>query len=294
MTSKGVLITGCSSGFGLEMVERFLEKGWIVVATLRNASARSRLFETQKQKYGARLKLLSLDVTSEKERADAVRLVDQELSGRLDCLVNNAGYGLFGSLEDISERQLREQMEVNFFGTALMTRALLPALRRAQGRVINLSSVFGFTGFPLTSAYCASKFAVEGLTESLRVELAPHGIQVCAFEPGGYRTRFADSVLWGENSFSDSSAYLTPTRGYQAFKEKLSTVPHPAQPADVARSIVKLAGCRTMPARMVSGKDAGFMALLRHQPLGSRISEFLLAKIYRRFIAKGTSPRSLK
>ncbi len=285
MNTKTVLITGCSSGFGLEMVNRFLEFDWTVVATLRNASSRQSIFDEQKKKYGSRLKVLNLDVTSSDDRANAVRCVLEEFDGKLDCLVNNAGYGLFGSLEDISEKQLREQMEVNFFAAALITRAFLPALRLARGRIINLSSVFGFSGFPLTSAYCASKFAVEGLTESLRIELAPYGIQVSSVEPGGHRTRFSEQVIWGESSFSESSTYLIPTRGYNSFKAKLSRGANPAKPDAVAKSVVKLAESHRMPARVVCGKDAILMSFFRHRPLGSRIAESLISLIYRkRFI----------
>ena len=176
--TKTVLITGTSSGFGRQLAPRFLNAGWTVIATLRDASKRSDLFAADLAKSPGRLFVLSLDVARENERVAAAGFIDRQFEGKLDCLVNNAGFGLFGALEDLSEDQIRRQMEVNFFGLVLLSRSLLPHLRRARGRIINITSALGYLGMPLTSLYCASKFAVEGLSESLYYELKPHGVQV--------------------------------------------------------------------------------------------------------------------
>lgn len=287
---KTVLITGCSSGFGYQMVPLFLKNGWQVIATLRRATERASLFESEKNDFKDLLQVLELDVTQAKDRNAVLELIQTRYEGNLDCLINNAGYGLFGALEDISEEQLRDQMEVNFFGTALLTRALLPPLRAARGRIINLSSVFGFSGFPLTGGYCASKYAVEGLSEALRLELAPLGVQVSLVEPGGHRTRFAESVAWGERSFSKDSAYYTATEGYRAFRDHLAQRPNPQVADTVAQEILRLATASRMPARVVCGKDAKMMSILKQKRMGAKIAEFVLGTLYRRRFLSWSQP----
>lgn len=181
------------------MVDEFLKRGWCVIATLRNAETRKDIFAEYSSLLTGDanpLMILSLDVANPEEREQVTLWVHQH--GRLDALVNNAGYGLFGALEDLGEDQLRYQMEVNFFGAALLTRSLLPYLRQSHGSVTFISSTFGYLGFPLTSAYCASKFALEGLAESLYYELQPHHVRVALIEPGASRSHFGVNVQWGE------------------------------------------------------------------------------------------------
>lgn len=257
-----VLVTGSSSGFGRELVTNFLERGWDVIATLRNAEGRRGDFEGEMGRYPGKLTLLELDVRDAAQRAAIARHIDEKCGGRLDCLVNNAGYGLFGALEDLSEEQIRGQIEVNFTGLALLTRQLLPQLRAARGRIINISSVLGFAGMPLTSLYCASKFAVGGFSESLRHELAPHGVQVSWVEPGGFRTKFGDNVAWGANSLSPTSPYALQSRNYKALRDKL-TAGRGTSPAPVIRAVMSLATRSRMPARVRCGRDAAVMHFLR-------------------------------
>jgi NAD(P)-dependent dehydrogenase (short-subunit alcohol dehydrogenase family) len=182
--------------------------------------------------------------------------------GRLDLLVNNAGYGLFGALEDLDEEQLRHQMEVNFFGAAMVTRGVLPFIRSAVGRIINVSSICGRIAMPLSSAYCASKFALEGLTESLYFELRPQGIQVALVEPGGFRTRFGDAIHWGAHSFSES-VYREETDGFLSLRNRLASRVNPPDPATVSERIFRLAEARQMPLRTVIGTDAGQLSWVR-------------------------------
>jgi NAD(P)-dependent dehydrogenase (short-subunit alcohol dehydrogenase family) len=198
-----VLITGCSSGFGRAMVTAFLKEGWNVFATMRRVPERRALFSEDLVQYGGRLTVLELDVTSPSERQEVVDAVRRG-AGRLDCLINNAGYMLLGAFEATSEEQLRQELEVNFFGAVLLLRLALPLLRASRGVVINISSVFGFMTWPLTSLYCASKFAVEGWSQSLAQELRPHGVRVALVEPSGYATHLADNIEWGNESVDDS------------------------------------------------------------------------------------------
>lgn len=253
--TKTVLITGTSTGFGHRLVPRFLDAGWTVLATMRHADHRQSLFKDEAAKAADRLLIINLDVAKTEDRAAVARFIDDRFAGRLDCLVNNAGFGLFGALEDMSEAQLREQMEVNFFGLALLTRQLLPPLRQARGRIINLSSVLGYTGMPLSSPYCASKFAVEGLSEALYYELRPHGVQVALVEPGAFRTGFGLNTAYGESSLDQSSAYAAQFASFKHYREARATgAGNPPDP--VIDAVMKLAAARKMPLRVRCGKDA--------------------------------------
>lgn len=180
---KTVLITGASSGFGKETVKLFHEKGWNVVATMRTPS----------EEFSSLNGVLTtrLDVTDEGSIAAAVQTAVGAFGG-IDVLVNNAGYGAFGALEVAPDAEVRQQMEVNLFGLIAVTKGVLPGMRaRQSGVIVNVSSVGGKITFPFCSLYHATKFAVEGLTESLQYELNPVGIRVKIIEPGGYKTEFA-------------------------------------------------------------------------------------------------------
>lgn len=253
---KSVLVTGASSGFGRDVVTALLGRGFRVVAAMRAAAARRSLFAEELARYAGALEIVELDVTCAAERDAVVALAEAR---GLDGLVNNAGYGLFGALEDVSEAQLRDQMEVNFFGLALLTKALLPTLRRSRGFIVNLSSSFGTTAFPLTSAYCASKFAVEGFSEALYHELGPHGVRVHIVEPGGHRTRFAANTRWGEGS---EGAYAARTRAYRALHARLSSGAG-TPPDAVVRAIVDLAVNPRSLLRVQVGRDARALGALR-------------------------------
>lgn len=213
---RKVLITGATSGFGKLLVDAFLTNGDFVIASGRQLNSRPEIFENERVKYSRRFLEIEMDVTLADQVQQAASLIKQKL-GHIDILINNAGFGLFGALEDIQDPEIRYQMEVNFFGTVSVTRAFLPMLRIARGKIFNFSSVFGFMGFPLTSLYCASKFAVEGLTESLRGELAPHGVQVCLIEPGGYRTNFGKNLSWSQAD--PDSIYHVQMKNYRMIHE---------------------------------------------------------------------------
>jgi NAD(P)-dependent dehydrogenase (short-subunit alcohol dehydrogenase family) len=279
---KIALVTGCSSGFGKDIVAGLLAEGWTVVATMRGADKRAALFADETKAYPDRLKLLDLDVTDPARRKAAAEFVAG--LGGLDLLVNNAGIGVMGALEDVSEDLLRRQFEVNFFGAALLTRELLPALRRSKGKVIMLSSILGRQSFPLGSAYCSSKFALEGLSESLAYELSPHGVQVCLVEPGGFRTKMADNTVWGEKYGDKSSPYALQNANLGLMRDAMMAKPG-ASPEIVARRIVALAGMRKMPRRAAVGKDAvGLIALTSVLP--DSVISFLFTRLYDKLFLK--------
>lgn len=249
---RKVLITGSTSGFGKLLVEAFLRNGDFVIATGRKLNTRSEVFAAERKSHPDKLLEVTMDVTDKAEVEKALKEIEAKC-GSVDILVNNAGYGLFGALEDCKEEEIRYQMEVNFFGTVNVTKAFLPLLRKSKGKIFNFSSVFGFMGFPLTSLYCASKYAVEGLTESLRGELAPHGVQVCLIEPGGYRTNFGSSLAWSKPE--PTSVYKTQFSNYQKLRDKLASRPNPQSPSEVSEGLLKLSMKSKLPMRKVFGKD---------------------------------------
>jgi NAD(P)-dependent dehydrogenase (short-subunit alcohol dehydrogenase family) len=274
-----VLITGCSSGFGRLMVGEFLDQGWRVLAGLRRAPERSELFAAERARAGDRLRLLDLDVNDAGGRRAAVAAVAEWADGRLDCLVNNAGQGIFGALEDASEAEIRAQLEVNFTGLALLTRDLLPALRAARGRLICVSSVLGYAGLPLSSLYCASKHAVEGLGEALAYELEPHGVQVCLVEPGSFRTEFSGNAAWVARTARERTPYSAMTRAYRAQRARLAASLG-ADPRGVTRAVTRLAGRARLPLRYRCGRDARAAFWLKRL-LPARLFHAIVARVYR-------------
>lgn len=281
---RKVLITGATSGFGKLLVEAFLRNGDYVIATGRNLSGRKEVFEKERSSYSDKILEVTMDVTNKAEVASAVALIESK-HGSVDILINNAGYGLFGALEDLEEEEIRYQMEVNFFGTVNVTKSFLPLLRKAKGKIFNFSSVFGFMGFPLTGLYCASKYAVEGLTESLRGELAPHGVQVCLIEPGGYRTNFGNNLAWSQKN--PASIYRQQFNNYKTLHQKISQR-KPQQPSEVSEGILKLSKRSRLPMRKVYGKDGLMSHILKRclpSPVYFGIMDTVFKKVFMRSAA---------
>lgn len=205
MKQQVVLITGATAGIGRRTALDLARAGYRVFATGRRAEALAAL---KTEAAGTSLETLALDVTKPASIDAARAAIDAATGGHgVDVLVNNAGYGLIGPLEELSDADLRAQFETNVFGLMAVTRAFVPAMRaRGVGRVINVSSVGGRMTFPLMGAYNATKYAVESLSDALRVELRPFGIHVSLIEPGSIRTEFAD-VSVGTLRVSADSPY---------------------------------------------------------------------------------------
>ncbi|HLG54220.1 MAG TPA: SDR family oxidoreductase [Vicinamibacterales bacterium] len=231
-----VLITGCSSGIGRMATGLFAGRGWNVVATARQPEVLSDL-------AAPNVALLQLDVTDETSVAAAVSAAVARF-GRIDVLVNNAGYGHFGPLEAISGADLARVFGVNVLGLAAVTRHVLPVMRRQQsGTVVNVSSIGGRVTGPLASAYYASKFAVEGLSDSLAYELKAHGIRVKLVEPAHFKTRFIDrSLQWATHE-----AYEPQTSNMRAWVEHSDRRAPSAEP--VAEAIYRAATDRSARLR---------------------------------------------
>ncbi len=201
MSEKKVwFITGTSSGFGRLLAEEVLAKGERVVATARKPEVLQDLIE----KYPETARAVKLDVTNLDDAKNSVAEAVKSF-GRIDVLVNNAGQALVGAVEEASAEQVKQQFDTNVFGVLNVTREALPILRRQKsGHIVNISSLVGFSALPLLGLYSASKFALEGLTESLAAEVAPFGIKTMIVEPGPYKTGFADRGLnFGENELPE-------------------------------------------------------------------------------------------
>jgi NAD(P)-dependent dehydrogenase (short-subunit alcohol dehydrogenase family) len=191
ISSRVWLITGSSTGFGRALAEAVLVQGDRVIVSARNPDK----IQDLEQQYPQAAKAVRLDVTDPSTIQTAVQ-IGLETFGRIDVLVNNAGYGLMGAIEEVSDEQIRDQFETNFFGLLNVTRAVLPTLKQQHaGHILNISSIAGRLTSPMLGLYHASKFAVEGLSETLAQEMEPFGIHVTIIEPSGFGTDFASRSL---------------------------------------------------------------------------------------------------
>ncbi|MES2275721.1 MAG: SDR family oxidoreductase [Bacteroidota bacterium] len=241
-----VLITGASSGFGKVAAKLFHTKGWNVIATMRSPEKETELSTLND------VLVTKLDVTGQSTIQSAVK-AGIEKFGRIDVLVNNAGYGALGALEAASEEEIKKQFDVNFFGLVAVTKAVLPAMRQQKsGIIINVSSVGGRITFPFSSLYHATKFAVEGLTESMQYELNPLGIRFKIIEPGGYKTEFAGRSisLFGAGGLDDYQP------AFDKFTAMLDAWPMSENIGEVADAIYEAATDGTEKLRYPVGHDA--------------------------------------
>jgi NAD(P)-dependent dehydrogenase (short-subunit alcohol dehydrogenase family) len=241
------LITGCASGFGRALVEAVLARGDAVVATARRVEQLADLARSD------RVYPVELDVTSAAQRDAAVRATMARF-GRLDVLVNNAGRTQVGAVEETTEQELRALFELHFFGPAALTRAVLPIMRdQGGGAIVQMSSVGGQVTAPGFGAYCATKFALEGLTETLRDEVVPFGIHPMIVEPGAFRTGlFRPGAVYQSAEISAYAETVGPTRQSVGGNDGLQ----PGDPGKAARAILTALDAEPPPLRLVLGQDA--------------------------------------
>jgi NAD(P)-dependent dehydrogenase (short-subunit alcohol dehydrogenase family) len=283
-------ITGTSSGFGLEVTKSVLARGDIVVATALDPVVHSDL----QAKYKDKILPLRLDVTKRSEVEAGVREAIKNF-GRIDIVLNNAGVGYWGAIEEISEAELRRQFEVNFFGSFHVIQAALPVLQKqGGGHIIQISSIAGQAAFPLTGAYSSSKWAVEAMSETVAIETAKFGIKVSIIEPGPFKTNFFRSIKYAENVMEKYRPNYNPNNQNKVDEKKITGKERIAEleqaakqrdnnnvtdknknsveseiwgvrisddsryedPADVVRTIVKVADAKKPPLRVIVGKGA--------------------------------------
>src|ERR671926_607645 len=199
--------TGSSTGIGYETSIALARNGFITYATMRNLN-KAEGIKSAATKESLPLHIQQLDVTDDISVKNAVQAISSETGGRIDVLVNNAGYGLNGAFEDLAMDEIKAQYETNVFGLIRTTQAVLPIMRKQKsGIIVNISSGAGRFGFPGASAYISTKFAVEGLSESMSYELEPFGIRVVIVEPGVIKTNFGDGLVVGKKSQDPNSPY---------------------------------------------------------------------------------------
>ncbi len=246
---KIYFITGASSGFGQALAETVLKRGDSAVLTARRADVLSAVAS----KYPDSAIAVAMDVTSREQRDAAVKSALDRFE-HIDVLVNNAGQGSLGAMEEFSSAQIRSQMEVNFFGLVELTLALLPSMReQKRGHIVNFSSVGGVVSMGGFSLYCASKFAVEGFSEGLRDEVKPLGIHVTIVEPGAFRTEFSGSAnMRPEKSIDDYEPVVEPLRQYLYGNDGKQS----GDPRKAALAIIKAVESDAPPLRLMLGADA--------------------------------------
>jgi NAD(P)-dependent dehydrogenase (short-subunit alcohol dehydrogenase family) len=255
-------ITGCSTGFGRELAKQVLDRGYRAVVTARDPAK----VEDIAAPHGDRALVLQLDVTDPVEVDAAAKSAEQRF-GAIDVLVNNAGIGYFGAVEESDEAEVRRMFEINFFGLSHMTRAVLPGMRkRRKGHIVNISSIGGLRSFPSLAYYHATKYAVEGFSESLALEVAPLGIKVTIVEPSGFRTDWAGrSAAEATNRIAD----YAPTAGKNRDDIRGYSGKQAGDPARAAAAIIAAVESPNPPLRLLLGKAAlrgarGKLDLLKH------------------------------
>lgn len=242
-------ITGCSTGFGRELARLVLDRGWRAVVTARNPAQVADLVQGHEDNALA----LRLDVTDDGQ-IEAAAKATQKRFGQIDVLVNNAGYGYLAAVEEGEDREIRAMFEANFFGLAAMTRAVLPGMRaRRTGCIVNISSIGGLASFPATGYYHATKYAVEGLSESLALEVAPLGIKVVIVEPGPFRTNWAGpSIKQSGTRIEDYEA----TAGVRRSQTEVRSGKQQGDPVRAAEAIIAAVQSPEPPLHLVLGKPA--------------------------------------
>jgi len=257
------VVTGSSSGIGLLTSIALARDGYFVVATMRDLSRRERLDEAaRKAPVNQRLDVRRLDVTEFSEAALIVDNIARDY-GRIDLLVNNAGFSLAGFAEDTTLAELRRQFETNFFGAVAMSKAVLPIMRRQRsGHIIQVTSVGGRVGNPMLSAYCSSKFALEGWSESLRIETHSLGIRVAIVEPGSFDTDiWTRNVTIAQGGLDSSSPNKERSQRFAEFVK--SRAKHRSDPLQVAQLIVRIANNPNPALRYMIGRDAIIQAWMQ-------------------------------
>ena len=301
-----VLVTGASSGIGKACAEWLFARGCRVYGTSRQAPRA--LVEARTSDLAPLLRMIPLDVTSDDSVEAAVGIV-LACEERIDAVVNNAGFGIAGAAELTTMDEAREQFETNFFGTVRICRAVLPVMRQqGSGRILNVSSIAGRIGIPFQAFYSASKFAIEGYTEALRMEVAPFGIQVVLIEPGDFRTGFTAARRMARLGGRQASPGLSEVEGWPAdapaglaaskgdrlrtdgspYAERQARAlavmehdeTHGATPEAVARLVHRVITARSPGVRYAVGPASEKLALLAERLLPSRLLAWGIAKYY--------------
>ena len=275
---KVAVVTGSSTGIGFETSLLLARNGFYTYATMRNPD-KSKAITSLKQKEKLSLEILQLDVTADESVKEAINKITSEQE-RIDVLVNNAGYALVGAFEELSIEEFKEQYETNVFGVIRVTQAVLPIMRNQRcGTIVNISSIAGKIGFPLTSAYVSSKFALEGVSESMAYEIEQFGIKVILIEPGVIKTNFDNNLKIGKrvhNNQNSSYAEMTQKR-ITGFKSRFE---NGSPSIDVAKMILKaITSENPTKLRYLVGNDAFKLIKIRNNVSDKKFRKLVIKSV---------------
>ena len=253
---KVAIVTGSSSGIGFQTALLLARNGFSTYASMRNIEKSKSITEIA-EKERIPLQAIQLDVTDDITVKNAIDKIVEE-GKRIDVLVNNAGYGIFGALEDLSIEEIKAQFETNFFGAIRVTQAVLPSMRNqiGGGTIVNISSVGGQAGIPILSAYNSTKFALEGLSESMSYELEPFGIRVIVIEPGFIKTNIMNSSVLAKKASDQKSPYYSMTHRIESYFRSMMDNPESSSPEEVAKIILNAITSENNQLRFTVGSDA--------------------------------------
>ena len=273
---KVAIVTGTSSGIGFETSLALAREGYFTYATMRDTTKSDKIKEIA-QKENLKINVLELDVDDENSVKTAIaHILDQKQ--RIDVLVNNAGWGLWGCVEDVSVDEFKEQFETNFFSIIRLIQEVAPAMRKqGSGTIVNVSSVVGRIGFPASPAYISSKFALEGLSESLRFEFAPFGIDVIIIEPGVIKTNFMKNMKMAKKSELDTVYKDITTKVVSGVK---MMVEMGTPPKEVANTIVKAIKDKKPLPRYIVGNDASMFLEAKKSKTDIEFENYLKKELY--------------
>ena len=273
---KVAVVTGASSGIGFETALALAREGYHMYATMRDVTKGDKIKELG-EKDGLKINVLELDVDNDDSVKVAIKKILDEKQ-RIDILVNNAGWGLWGCVEDVSVDEFKTQFETNFFSVIRLIQEVGPTMRKqGSGKIINISSVAGRIGFPASPAYISSKFALEGLSESLRLEMAPFGVDVIIIEPGVIKTNFLNPVRLAKKSES-GTAYRDITTRVVSGVKMMAEMGTP--PKEVADTIVKSINDDKPLPRYIVGNDASMFLEAKKSKTDIEFENYLKKELY--------------
>jgi NAD(P)-dependent dehydrogenase (short-subunit alcohol dehydrogenase family) len=273
---KVAVVTGTSSGIGFETALALAREGYYTYATMRDTTKSDKIKELGK-KDNLKISVLELDVDDESSVKNAIRKILGQKQ-RIDILVNNAGWGLWGCVEDVSIDEFKAQFDTNFFSIIRLIQEVGPTMRtQGSGKIINISSVAGRIGFPASPAYISSKFALEGLSECLRLEMAPFGVDVVIIEPGVIKTNFLNPVKLAKKSESDTAYRDITTKVISGIKMMAEMGTHPKEVADTIVKSIK--DDKPLP-RYIVGNDASMFLEAKKNKTDIEFENYLKNELY--------------
>jgi NADP-dependent 3-hydroxy acid dehydrogenase YdfG len=279
---KVVLITGCSSGIGLETAIACAKEGNTVFATVRNMNTSTELKKRIENEQLKNIEMLELDVAKTESIEVTISTIVQKAE-KIDVLFNNAGFMIMGSLEDLTRDEIESQINTDLLGAIYLTKNVIPHMKKSNpGLIINMSSIAGRVGWGLSTAYCVSKFGIEGFTDSLRRELMTRNINVCLIEPGIVHSKFFENIKYAKAA--EKSEYAKETAEFSGMIDAMKNLEGWTKPSDVAKEVLKIIEENGKKVRYAIGSDAKAILEVVHMSRdSSQAMDEALAKIMKEY-----------